>query len=105
MEKETFHSKTDPCGMCGTRVISNSVLCGACGKWVHARCTNKKKVVVYINKNFVRKKCRSVVKNSKGPDEIPRDGVTTVSKFSYLGDRLNANGECETAATARTRIG
>ena len=25
MEEETFHSKIDPCGMCGTRVMSNLV--------------------------------------------------------------------------------
>ena len=42
MEEETFDSKIDPCGMCGTRVMSNSVLCTAYGKWVHARCTDKK---------------------------------------------------------------
>ena len=28
-----------------------------------------------------------------------------VSKFSYLGDRLNATGGCETAVTVGTRIG
>ena len=53
MEEEAFDSKIDPCGVCGTRVMSNSVLCRACGKWVHARCTVKK-VSVYVNKNFVR---------------------------------------------------
>ena len=31
--------------------------------------------------------------------------METVRKFSYLGDRLNANGGCETAVTAKTRIG
>ena len=54
MEEEAFYSKSDPCGVCGTRVMSNSVLCTACGKWVHARCTDKKKVSVYVKKNFVR---------------------------------------------------
>ena len=53
MEEETFDSKIDPCGVCGARVMSNSVLCTACEKWVHARCTDKKKVAVYLNKNFV----------------------------------------------------
>ena len=41
MEEETFDSKIDPCGVWGTSVLSNSVLCTACGKWVHARCTDK----------------------------------------------------------------
>ena len=94
MKEEAFDSKIDPCGVCGTRVMSNSVLCRACGKWVHARCTEKKKVSVYVNKNF------------KGSaDEKLCDGVETVSKFTYLGDRLNATGGCETAVTARLRIG
>ena len=106
MEKEAFDSKIDPCGVGGTRVMSISKLCTACGKWVHARCTNKKKVAVYLNKNFVFEKCRSVVKNFKGPaDEKLCDGVETVSKFNYLGDRLNATGGCKTAVTARSRIG
>ena len=105
MEKETFDSKIDPCGVCETRVMSNSVLCTACGKWVHVRCTDKKKVAVYLNKNFVCKKCRSVGKNFKRSDEKLCDGVETVSKFTYLGDRLNATGGCETAVTTRSRIG
>ena len=33
------------------------------------------------------------------------DGVETVSKFTYLGDRLSATGGCETVVTARSRIG
>ena len=55
MEEKTFNSKIDPCGVCGTTIMSNSVLCTACGKWVHARCPDKKKIAVYMNKNlFVR---------------------------------------------------
>ena len=106
MKEEAFDSKIDSCGVCGTRLKPNSVLCTACGKWVHARCSDKKKVSVYVNKNFVCKKCRSVVKNFKGlADENLCDSVETLSKFTYLGDRLNATGECETAVTARSRIG
>ena len=44
MEKETFDSKIDPCSVCETKVMSNSVLCTACGKWAHAGCTDKKKL-------------------------------------------------------------
>ena len=46
-----------------------------------------------------------MVKNFKGPDEKLCDGVETVRKFTYLGDRLIATGKCETAVTARSRIG
>ena len=69
MEEETFDSKIDPCGVCGTRVMSTSVLFTACGKWVYVRCTDKKKVAVYLNKDVVCKKCRSVEKNFKGSDK------------------------------------
>ena len=108
IEEETFDRKIDPCGVCGTRVMSNSVLCTECGKWVHAskmHGTNKKKFAVYLNKNFVCKKCTSVVKNFKGPDEKLCDGLETITKFTYLGDRLNTTGGCEIAVTARSRIG
>ena len=89
MEEEALDSKIDSCGVCGTRLKSDSALCTACAKWVHARCTDWKKVLVYVNKNFVCKKCRTMVKNFKGlADENLCDGMETVSKFTYLGDRL-----------------
>ena len=78
MKEETFYSKIDPSGVCGTKVMSNSVLCTACGRYV--RCTHKKKVSVYLNKDFVCKKCRSVEKNFKGSDEKLCDGVETVKR-------------------------
>ena len=31
--------------------------------------------------------------------------METVKGFSYVGDRLNASGECETAVTSRVRVG
>ena len=37
--------------------------------------------------------------------EVLCDEVETVKGFCYLGDRLNASGGCETAVTARVRIG
>ena len=37
--------------------------------------------------------------------EVLCDQVQTVKSFRYLGDRLNASGGCETAVTARVRIG
>ena len=33
------------------------------------------------------------------------DEVETVKRFCYLGDRLNASGDCEAAVTVRVRIG
>ena len=45
-----------------------------------------------------------MVKNFQRPDEILCDGVETASKFSYLGDRLNATGGYETVVTARQEL-
>ena len=41
-EGEVSVSKVDPCGICGMRVMANSVLCVKCGKWIHGRCVNSK---------------------------------------------------------------
>ena len=63
MEEEMFDSKIDPCGVCGTILMSNSVLCTACGKWVHGFTQGawiRRKLQFNLNKNFVCKKCRSV---------------------------------------------
>ena len=46
-----------------------------------------------------------MIKNLKGPDEIPCDGVETAIKFSYRDDKLNGTDGCKTAVTAGTRIG
>ena len=106
VEEEAFDGKMDPCGVCGTWVMSNLVLCGACGEWVHAGCTEKKKVSVYVNKNFVCGKCGGVVNSFRGSaDERLCDGVEAASKFTYLGGGLNATGGCETAVTAGSEIG
>ena len=34
-EGELTVSKIDPCGICGKRVMANSVLCVKCRKWIH----------------------------------------------------------------------
>ena len=36
-ERDLFKSKIDPCGVCGRRVMANSVLCTKCGNWVHGK--------------------------------------------------------------------
>ena len=43
-EGEVTVSKIGPCGICGKRVMENSVLCVKCGKWIHGRCAKVKRV-------------------------------------------------------------
>jgi hypothetical protein len=41
-KKETVVGVKWPCGVCDTRVGSNSIVCGMCKKWVHERFTGVK---------------------------------------------------------------
>jgi len=49
----------------------------------------------YDSFDFVCKNCKDKEKEMKKSVELLCDGVETVTEFSYLGDRLNATGECE----------
>ena len=42
--RELFKSKIDPCGVCGRRVMANSVLCTKCENWLHGRWAKIKRV-------------------------------------------------------------
>ena len=95
----------DMCGICGKRVMSNAVWCTLCKKWIHARCTKMKKVSCSFAQQFVRRRCEDIGDGKEEPVEVLCDEVENVKGFRYLGERLNASGKCETAVTARVRIG
>ena len=104
-ESKITSSKIDSCGVCGKRVGSIVVCCTQCMKWIHGRCTKMKKVTCSSARDFVRRRCTDVGDGTEKPVEVLCDEVGTVKGFCYLGDRLNASGGCETAATSRVRIG
>ena len=54
---------------------------------------------------FIIRRCEDIGDNKKEPVEVLCDEVETVKGFCYLGDKLIANGGCETAVIARVRIG
>ena len=56
-ECEVSTSKVDPCGICGKRVMTNSVLCVKCGKWIHGRCAKVKRVTPKLARDFVCGRC------------------------------------------------
>ena len=104
-EGEINTSKIDPCGVCGKRVMANSLLCIKCMKWIHGRCTKMKRVTPSLAKHFV---CAQYLKAKESCQKsIGKlcDEVEPVKGFCYLGDRLNASGGCEMAVTAKTRLG
>ena len=103
-EGEVYESKIDPCGVCSKRVMSNSLQCLKCCKWIHGRCAKIKRVNPKAAKEFICSACKGTVKE-KEQKEIMCGEVETVKSFCYLGDRMDACGGCETAVTARTRIG
>ena len=52
-EVEVTVSKVDPSGICGKRVMANSVLCVKCRKWIHERCAKVKRVTLRLGRDFV----------------------------------------------------
>ena len=48
-------SKVDPSGICGKRVIANSVFCVKGGKWIHGSCAKVKGVTSRLGRDFVWK--------------------------------------------------
>ena len=98
-------SKEDPCGICGKRVMANSVKCTKYGQWIHGRCTKMKRVTSSLMTQFVCKKCQVTMKGSEELVEELCKEVKTVDEFCYLGDMLNASGGSEVAVTARARFG
>jgi hypothetical protein len=104
-EGEVSKSKVDPCGMCGKRVMTNSVLCTNCNKWIHARCAKVKRVTPKLARDFICGRCERGDGGMMEPEEELCVEVDTVKGFCYLGDRLNASGGCTAAVTARARIG
>ena len=55
--------------------------------------------------HFVCLKCKGIMKGTVDSIEKLCDEVETVNGFCYLGDRLNSSGGCESAVTAKVRIG
>lgn len=104
-EGEVSVSKVDPCGICGKKVMANSVLCGKCGKWIHGRCAKVRRVTRRLGRDFVCGRCEKRAGGVVEPLEELCEEVETVRGFCYLGDRVNASGGCEAAVAARARFG
>ena len=89
-EGEVSVSKVDPCGICEKRVMANSVLCVKCGKWIHGRCAEVKRVTSRLGRDFVCGRCKKQANGLVEPVQELCEEVETVRGFCYLGDRVNA---------------
>ena len=94
LEGELFKSKIDPCGVCGRRVMANSVLCTKCGNWVHGRCAKIKRATARLAMHFVCLKRKGVMEWTVDLITKLCNELETVNGFCYLGDKLNASGGC-----------
>ena len=88
-EVETSRSKVDPFGMCGKKVMADSIMCSKYRCWVHRRCTKRKKLSVAMAQTFVCARCSSMTAETVAKEKLC-DGVETVKSFCHLGDRCNA---------------
>ena len=74
----------DPCGVCGKRVIANSVLCTKCMKWIHGRCAKVKRVTSCLATNFVCVCCMRIMEEVVEPMESFYDGKETAKGLGLL---------------------
>ena len=61
-EGELFKRKIDLGGICGGRVMANSVLCTKCGNWVHGKCAKIKRAATRLAMHFVCLKYKGIMK-------------------------------------------
>ena len=85
-EGELFKSKIDPCGVCGRRIMVNSVRCTKCGNWAHDRCAKIKRATARLAMHFVCSKCRGIMEGTMDLIEKLGNEVETVNGFCYLED-------------------
>ena len=103
--KEIIKSGRWPCGCCGRGVGANSVLCVACNKWCHQRCSGLRNLRGI--QNFVCPRCTRVEEDDEDEDaRLIVDGgvLDEVQQFSYLGDVLDCEAGVERAVRSRVAI-
>ena len=75
-----------PCGVCGRGVGANSVLCTACEKWCHKRCSGLRCLSAAAVSLF---RCLTCARCSAGGAVGVGGGVVgEVKQFCYFGDVL-----------------
>ena len=88
-----------PCGVCGRGVGANSVLCTACGKWRHKRCSGLGRLNAVAVLLFW---CPACARGGAGGAVGVGCGVVgELKQFCYLGDVLECGGGSERAIRAR----
>ena len=88
-KKEIIKRQVDPCAKCGRRVIAYLTLSTKCGKRVHGRCANTKKVTSTLAKSFIGEGCIEAKSIARAEELTFFDQVKLARSFRYLGNRFN----------------
>ena len=92
-----------PCGVCGRGVGVNSILCVACNRWVHQRCSGIPRGRLSRHEGVFR--CRTCTSDEGPPadESITTSGgiIEDVEQFCYLGNILSRDCHVERAIRAR----
>jgi len=91
-----------PCGVCSKGVVSNSLLCNSCQKWVHKKCSGIKGSMSKVAKSFICSGCLNPVASAgrTSVDIGASAKFESVDKFCYLGDMLRVDGDADAAVEA-----
>ena len=88
-----------PCGVCGSGVRDNSILCTQCNKWVHKRCSGLASIYV---PDYICPTCMNPPQTiSSESIQIQGGIIEEVESFCYLGDVLDRTCSADAAASAR----
>ena len=87
------------CGVCGRGVGANSVLCTACGKWCHRRCSGLKSLIPVAMAHFQGPACARRV--AGGAVGVGAGVVGEVKQFYNLMDVFDCGRGAERAIRAR----
>ena len=82
-------STKDRCCICSRKTMANAVLCKYCGNWIHGKCLLIKRVTNILAIDIKCRKCIMCHENEENKKKKLNDDVETVTRFSYLDDRIN----------------
>ena len=103
--EETIYAKW-PCAVCKKGVGSSSVQCRKCTVWVHRRCSGVTGALNKVAESFVCSICSGQKTNKiiTQYTDLERDvKLEKVSTFTYLGDKIQANGGAHEAVRNRIK--
>ena len=108
-DRQPLASGKYPCGICKKGVMSNSIECTGCKKWIHKKCSGIKGALKE-GSNYRCTVCKGQTGSTegvKGPELLlggeGGGGLEYVTKFCYLGDMIGAGGGAGDASRTRVR--